>query len=189
GGKMVYDQARKLHILFGSQFTDDQHTWAYDLVKNEWRDLKPEKMPPTDNNDPVMAYDAANKVIVAVVNIFDRKDGKEATGGHHETWVYDTGKNTWTKMNPSREPDGWGHRRRLMVAIPDQNLILTESYVNPGSRVPGVDREQQIWTYRYAEAKPDARAALVAPPTGLKVTTTAKGALLQIKEAAPEGIG
>jgi hypothetical protein len=156
GGQMVYDQARKLHILFGSQFTDDQHTWAYDLVKNEWRDLKPEKMPPTDNNDPVMAYDLANKLIVAVVNVFDKKDGKEATGGHHETWTYDAGKNAWTKMNPPREPDGWGHRRRIMVAIPDQNLILMESYVNPGSRVPGVEREQQIWTYRSADAKSEA---------------------------------
>lgn len=32
GGNMAYDAARKLHVLFGSQFTDDPHTWTYDIV-------------------------------------------------------------------------------------------------------------------------------------------------------------
>src|SRR5262245_9401321 len=64
GGNMAYDAARKLHILFGSQFQDDPHTWAYDLKKNEWRDLKPATQPPTDRNDAVLAYDPVNKVIV-----------------------------------------------------------------------------------------------------------------------------
>jgi hypothetical protein len=35
-----------------------------------------------------------------------------------------------------------------MVAIPDQNVILMENYVNPPQKIPGVEREQQIWTYR-----------------------------------------
>lgn len=168
GGNMVYDQARKLHILFGAQFSDDPHTWAYDLAKNEWRDMKPEKMPPTDRNDPVLAYDAANKVVVAVVQVVDKSDGKEVAGAHHETWAYDAGKNTWTKMNPPREPDGWGNRRRIMVALPEQNLILMEMYVNPTLRVAGTDREQQIWTYRYADAKPEAASK---PPTSIKART------------------
>lgn len=152
-GNMAYDEARKLHILFGSQFSDDQHTWAYDLAKNEWRDLKPEKMPPTDRNDAVLAYDRANKVVVAVVQVVDKSDGKEVASAHHETWAFDAGKNAWTKMNPPKEPDGWGNRRRIMVALPDQNLTLMEMYVNPTLRVPGVEREQQIWTYRHSDAK------------------------------------
>ncbi|OAI49604.1 hypothetical protein AYO44_06260 [Planctomycetaceae bacterium SCGC AG-212-F19] len=164
GGNMVYDQARKLHILFGAQFTDDPHTWAYDLDKNEWRDLKPEKMPPTDRNDPVMAYDPLNQVVIAVVQVVDKSDGKEVAGAHHETWAFDAGKNTWTKMNPSREPDGWGNRRRVMIALPDQNLILMEMYVNPTLRVAGVEREQQIWTYRYAGSTPNPIPKLPAVP-------------------------
>lgn len=44
-GSMVYDAARKLHILFGSQFSDDPHTWAYDLRENEWHDLPPCRRP------------------------------------------------------------------------------------------------------------------------------------------------
>ena len=63
GGNMAYDAARKLHILFGAQFTNDPHTWAYDLRKNEWRDLKPAAMPPTNENDVLLTYDTLNQVV------------------------------------------------------------------------------------------------------------------------------
>src|SRR2546422_1062195 len=36
GGQMAYDAAHKVHVMFGSQFTNDPHTWIYDLRKNEW---------------------------------------------------------------------------------------------------------------------------------------------------------
>ncbi|MEX0704163.1 MAG: hypothetical protein WD069_18840 [Planctomycetales bacterium] len=151
GGNMAYDAARKLHVLFGSQFTDDPHTWAYDLAKNEWRDLKPAVQPPTDRNDAVLAYDGANQVVVAVVRVGG--EGEERRG-HLETWAYDAGQNTWTAMKPEREPQGPGSRSRYMTYLPDQNLFLLESTITPYHYVPGVDREQQIWTYRFAEAKP-----------------------------------
>jgi hypothetical protein len=159
-GNLAYDAARKLHILFGAQFSDDPHTWAYDLAKNEWRDLKPAVQPPTDRNDAVLAYDAAHKVVIAVVRVADKKTDKDILSGHLETWAFDAGRNTWSRMNPDREPDGWGNRRRIMVAIPDQHLVLMEAYVNPTERVKDVDREQQIWTYRYG---PVVRGGLPAP--------------------------
>lgn len=168
GGNMAYDAARKLHILFGSQFSDDKHTWAYDLKKNEWKDLKPATMPPTDRNDPVLVYDPHNQAVIAVVQVVDRSDGKEVSNAHHETWAFDAGKNTWTKLNPAKEPDGWGNRRRLMVFAPDQNLAILEMYVNPTLRVSGVEREQQVWTYRYAEPKADPRPQ---PPKTVSLTT------------------
>jgi hypothetical protein len=170
GGNMAYDEARKLHILFGIQFGDDPHTWAYDLRKNEWRDLKPPAQPPTDRNDAVLAYDRANKFVVAVVRVIDSEAKDEIVKGHLETWVYDAGKNTWTRMKPAREPDGKGNRRRVLVAVPDQNVLLMEDYINPAERVPDVDREQQVWTYRYAEARPDPAPV---PPAGVQVATTA----------------
>ena len=150
-GTMAYHQVLKKHILFGTQFSDDPHTWAYDLAKNEWTDLKPDVQPPTDKNDAVLAYDEINDVIVASI----RAPGKAGSddGWHYETWVYEHAKNTWKKMNPDVEPPGGGQRRRIMAAIPDQNVILMENYVNPPQKVPGVDREQQIWTYRYGDAK------------------------------------
>jgi hypothetical protein len=79
-------------------------------------------------------------------------------------------------MNPAREPDGWGNRRRVAVAVPDQNLILLEVFVTPTERVPGVEREQQIWAYRFADRKPNAAPR---PPPSLRVTTTMDGATLR----------
>jgi hypothetical protein len=154
GGNMVYDEARKVHILFGTQFDDDPRTWTYDLSKNEWRDMKPKNQPPTDRNDAVLAYDRNGKVVVALVRVIDKTAGKEVTAGHLETWAYDAGKNDWKRMEPKREPDGWANRRRVMVAVPEQNLLLCEVYLNPTDRSPDAEREQQIWTYRYEAAKP-----------------------------------
>ena len=157
-GNMAYHKAMKKHFLFGTQFSDDPHTWAYDLVKNEWTDLKPKVQPPTDKNDAVLAYDEINNVIVASIRAFGQTNTVEEW--HYETWVYEHVKNTWKKMNPNIEPPGGGQRRRIMAAIPDQNVILMENYVNPPQKVPGVEREQQIWTYRYAAAKEQAAATL-----------------------------
>jgi hypothetical protein len=162
GGNLAYDAARKVHILFGSQFSDDRHTWAYDAAKNEWRDLKPSVQPPTSKNDAVLAYDSANQIIVAVVRAGEVEDKQEAVAGRLETWAFDAGNNTWKQMKPKREPDGHGNRCRVITYVPDQNLFLLEAYIHPPQRVPGVEREQQIWTYRYAEAKPAAKPQPIA---------------------------
>jgi len=45
GGQMAYDAAHKVHVMFGSQFTNDPHTWIYDLRKNEWSAAQPESNP------------------------------------------------------------------------------------------------------------------------------------------------
>src|SRR5262249_44799383 len=79
-------------------------------------------------------------------------------------------------LKPPREPDGWGNRRRVILPIPDQNLLLMESYINPTTRVPGIDREQQIWTYRYADGKTEGSPQ---PPAAVHVTTARASALVQ----------
>ncbi len=175
GGNMAYDAAHKLHILFGSQFDNDPHTWAYSLARNVWSDQKPALQPPTDRNDPVLAYDQEGAVVIAVVRVVDKSAEREVVQGHLETWAYDAGKNTWRALKPAREPDGWGSRRNIMTALPDFNLLLLEHYVNPTEKVPGVDREQQIWTYRYGPARKTNRPD---PPSGVTVHTTARSAVL-----------
>src|SRR5262249_7234157 len=137
--------------------------------------------PPTDRNDAVLAYDSVNQMIVAVIRANDATDGKEVAKGHLETWAYDAGKNTWTSMKPKREPDGWGNRARVITYVPDQNLFLMDIYVHPAQRVPDVEREHQIWTYRFAEAKPDLTPR---PPTGIQITTMADSAALQWQSSA-----
>ncbi|HEX3151731.1 MAG TPA: alpha/beta hydrolase-fold protein [Gemmataceae bacterium] len=181
GGNMAYDAAHKVHVLFGTQFGDDPHTWTYDVRKNEWRDMKPVTQPPTDRNDAVLAYDSNSRRVVAVVRAIDKADKDEVLQGHLETWAYDVGANTWTRMMPPREPDGQGNRRRILIAVPDQDVLLMEDYINPTERVPGVDREQQIWTYRVAALKADERPA---PPTDLVAVTSSNGARLTWKPSS-----
>ncbi len=164
GGQMAYDEARKLHVLFGSQFTKDEHTWAYDLRKNEWRDMKPPAMPSTEPNDAVLTYDSVNQVVLAIVKISQGKD--EDAKSHLETWAYDAGKSEWKKMNPGREPDPSGNRARDLMFVPELNVAFLENCA-------GKPREQQVWTYRYGGGKP-----APAAPLGLRVTTTADGASL-----------
>ncbi len=143
---MAYDAARKVHVLFGSQFTDDPHTWTYDVARNEWRDQKPETMPPTDKNDAVLTYDPIHQVVLAIIKI---SKGEDENARHEvQTWAYDAGANRWTRMHPDREPDAAGNRTRNLVFAPELNLAILE---NCTSR----PREQQVWTYRYADAQGD----------------------------------
>ncbi len=156
GGNMVYDPVAKFHLLFGSQFTNDPHTWAYDpFAKDQgmWIDLKPASLPPADRNDALIAYDSVNRKTLAVVRAGAVAGQKEVVNGRLETWVFDSAENAWKAMKPMREPDGFGSRSRVMTYVPDLNLFVLEAYINPTQRVPGVEREQQIWTYRLAEAK------------------------------------
>src|SRR5262249_23201367 len=163
----------------------DPHTWTYDLRNNEWRDRKPATQPLTDRNDAVLAYDSAGQVIVALVRVADKTDGPEITSGHLETWAYNLGKNEWRRMKPAREPDGWPNRRRVLVALPELTLLLAEVYANPTERIPGVDREQQVWTYRYAAAKPRTGPL---PPAGVKVKAEARAAVLSWDASPSPGV-
>ncbi len=141
GGNLAYDADARLHVLFGSQFTDDRHTWAYSVERNEWRDMQPDSMPPTEKNDAVLTWDPVNRVILAIVKV-TTGDGEDAK---HEvqTWSYSALANRWTRMNPAAEPDAAGNRTRNLVFAPELNLAILE---NCTSR----PREQQVWTYRYA---------------------------------------
>lgn len=144
GGNMAYDAARKLHVLFGAQFTNDPHTWAYDVVANEWRDMKPPTMPPTDKNDAVLTYDPVNRVILALIKVTKGEGDNER---HQvQTWAYDAGANQWTRMNPAAEPQAAGNRTRNLTFAPELNLAILENCTSQ-------PREQQIWTYRFADTK------------------------------------
>jgi len=151
GGNMAYDAARKLHVLFGAQFSDDPHTWAYDVAGNEWRDMQPPSMPPTDKNDAVLTYDPVRKIILALVQVTTGESDAERHAV--QTWAYDAGANKWTRTNPAAEPAAGGNRTRNLIFAPELDLAILENCT-------GQPREQQIWTYRYADAN-----AQYTPPT------------------------
>jgi hypothetical protein len=181
GGNMAYDSANLLHVLFGTQFDNDPFTWTFDLRKNTWTQHKPKLSPPTDRNDPVLAYDSNSKRTIALVRSLDKFEGKEPITGHVETWSFDTtqfdgtSRGVWTKLKPEREPDGWSNRRRIMVAAPELNALVCEVYVNSTEKVKGIDREQQMWTYRFAKTDPPS----VLPPTNVRIRTEKDAAVIE----------
>ena len=163
GGNMAYDAARKRHILFGSQFTDDPHTWAYDLEHNRWTDMRPPVMPPTERNDAVLAYDSIHQIVLAVVksqaDIERQKKPHESSVSRLETWAYDTGRNRWTRLQPTASPDPSGNRARQLMFVPEYNVFLLENCTRPAKDSPP---EQQVWAYRYGTA--NAKRTVPPPP-------------------------
>lgn len=149
GGNMAYDEARKLHVLFGSQFTDDPHTWVYDVRRNEWRDMKPEVQPLTDKNDAVLTYDSIHRVVLAIIKI---TTGKDEDAKHElQTWSYDAGANRWQRLNPTSEPESSSNRARNLIFAPELNLAILENCTSK-------PREQQVWTYRFPDPAEGARS-------------------------------
>jgi hypothetical protein len=153
----------RLFVLFGSQFQSDPRTWVYDLRKNTWRVLEVKEHPPADKSCPVLAADTRNGIVLCSV--------QGANG--LETWALDVTKPAWTRLKLGREPDPSGTRNRVLMYLPDRNLFVLENRTKD---------EQQILTFRYAEAPP-------LPPRAedLSVRTWPEGATLGWK--APQTTG
>jgi hypothetical protein len=141
----AYDAVNRVCVLFGSQFSSDPRTWLFDLAKNEWRVLKTATHPPAEKSSPILAADTRNGIILASVK------GAE----HLETWALDVAKAEWRRLAVRFEPEqndegANGDRNRVLLYLPDRNLFVLECRTK---------NEQQIWTFRYA----DAPASLSAP--------------------------
>jgi hypothetical protein len=181
GGNMVYDPHHRCHVLFGAQFTDDPHTWLYDLRRNEWTDAAPPEMPPTNRNDAVLCYDSVARRVVALVKVTEG-EGDDAT--HHlQTWTYDVAANRWTRQNPQREPDPSGNRARQLMFAPEFNVAVLE---NRTRGLQSGEPEQQVWLYRLAETPP---AEELPPPVGLQCTTQADAVQLRWQAASGTAAG
>jgi hypothetical protein len=159
GGNMAYDSGRNVHVFFGSQFTNDPHTWTYSVSRNTWRDMQPEAQPPTDKNDAVLSYDPSARKVVAIVKASEGKDEQEKHA--LTTWTYDAEANKWERMSPAREPDASGNRARNIMFAPQLGVTLLENCT-------GKPREQQVWMYRLPPAKVEPAPS---PPVNVRVTT------------------
>ncbi len=150
----TYDAVNRVFVLFGSQFQTDPRTWVYDLRKNRWRVLEVGRHPPAEKSCPVLAADTRNGIVLCNVR---GEDGLQ-------TWGLDVAKEQWTRLELDHQPDDSGSRNRVLLYLPDENLFVLENRTK---------EEQQIWTFRWAEAPPPA-----ARPKNLRVTTRAGGATL-----------
>jgi hypothetical protein len=88
-----------------------------------------------------------------------------------ETWVLDVAEKSWTRLPLQRQPDVSGSRNRVLLYLPDVNLFVLENRTQ---------REQQIWTFRYAEAPPE-------PPSVQKLTVAAEPGGATLRWEAPPG--
>jgi hypothetical protein len=66
---------------------------------------------------------------------FDRRAGKLVTLAGAETWTFDVCKNTWTRMQPSREPWGIDRADRLVYDV------------HSGVTIAGGWNAKQVWAY------------------------------------------
>jgi hypothetical protein len=174
---MELDPAAGRIVLFGDHYQSDPRTWVYDIARDTWIDMQPAVSPPGIRSCPTMVYDTANRKFICLT-LADRWDSTNAAMQRMETWTYDLPANTWTRMNPPREPDFSGTRSRLMRYLPDYNVVILENRN---------DKEQQVWTYRLAQppapttARPDA-------PADVRLTTLDGGRVrLSWRPKAPGG--
>src|SRR5439155_1408133 len=109
--------------------------WTYDLETNLWRNRRPFPWP---NFAPLRRarWDAHKPVVVVFAG-----EGAESS---LETWVFDVDHNVSNGKKPAREPDPSGNRDRVLIAVPDKNLIYLEDCTSK-------PREQQMWSYRCEE--------------------------------------
>ncbi len=134
----TYDAVNRVFVLFGSQFGSDPRTWLFDLAKNEWRVLKTAIHPPADKSSPILAADTRNGIVLASVKGAERL----------ETWALDVAKAEWRRLDVRFEPEqndagARGDRNRVLLYLPDRNLFVLECRTK---------NEQQIWTFRFADA-------------------------------------
>ncbi|MHC4400984.1 MAG: hypothetical protein ACYTG0_15010 [Planctomycetota bacterium] len=129
----AYDAVNRVFVLFGSQFESDPRTWVYDLRENRWQVFEVDRHPPADKSCPVLAADTRNGIVLCSVR---GEDGLE-------TWALDVAKRAWTQLDVDRQPDPSGARNRVLLYLPDGNLFVLENRAN---------KEQQVWTFRYADA-------------------------------------
>jgi fibronectin type 3 domain-containing protein len=165
GMGLAYDAKHDKLVMFGSQYLSDEQTWLYDFHTNRWEAYDLEPRPPgkkleTYSTNPKMAYDSINGVVLCIVRIGDEG---------HETWVFDTGRLQWTKMNPLVEPVPSRSRSRNLSFIAEDNLFILETSA-------GETTTPEIWTYRYRNV--EAKTAIPAPPSNVDVVTVSGGAKL-----------
>jgi len=99
-GAMCYDQDDGVVLLFGgtghSSTGTLSDTWAYNVSTNAWTERQPAASPPP-GEQPVMAYDPANRLAVLFC-------GPSRSSFNNETWTYDYPANLWTNRTGEIAP-------------------------------------------------------------------------------------
>ena len=99
GQAMAYDSTGHRVIMFGGVPNSGGYlndTWAYDPKANTWTELKPKGPAPSGRRFSAMVFDPK----IGKVILFGGSVGMSLTDFVNDTWAYDPGANTWTKLKP-----------------------------------------------------------------------------------------
>ena len=93
GHGAAYDEENNRMILFGGVDNNvyKDETWVLDLENKTWIQRNPNNHP-AERRDALMTYDSHNKKIVLC-------GGTKQSTTFSDTWTYDYGTNTWTKIS------------------------------------------------------------------------------------------
>lgn len=155
---LVFDEARNVFVLFGGRLqatpaTND--TWTFDPTTSNWTQRTPAVSPPARDLH-AMVYDRANRVVIL-------HGGRSASAAIlDDTWVYDTGANTWTQIAPSGTPPRIHHHSAVYDSVNNAMVV-----------VPG-NGTSDTFVFKYASGAPTAPPATpVTPSTPVPATPTA----------------
>jgi N-acetylneuraminic acid mutarotase len=94
---MAYDPISKTVILFGG-FDQNGYpaddTWSYDPVADTWTELTPAGASPPASIGHRMVYDPETSRVILL-------GGGDGNLLYNDTWAYDPGANTWTRLDPA----------------------------------------------------------------------------------------
>jgi len=157
---MAYDLRAERVILFGGRTGPVEfyrnETWAYDPSANAWTNMTT-GAGPSGRSNPRMAYDIQSDRTILFGG------GNYYTDWYsNETWAYDYGNNTWTRMSPLLSPSP-RYDHQLVYDSRSDRVILFGGAVGAGPTLLGdtwtYDYESDTWTDMAPAASPPARQA------------------------------
>ena len=133
----IYDRAQRALVVFGS------HENANDIVVYESATKRHRKMPTAGLRPPKsqfrpMAYHAG---LQQTVLVFDSpaRDPSQPGPGSAETWLYDLGKDAWTRLEETRLPFRTGMNYNMVYDPAEAILLLVTG---------GADTATSVWALR-----------------------------------------
>jgi len=157
---MAYDSRADRVILFGGRAGPadfySNETWAYDPSANMWTNMTA-GTGPSGRSNPQMAYDIQSDRTILFGG------GNYFTDWYsNETWAYDHGNNSWTRMSPLLSPSP-RYDHQLVYDSRSDRVILFGGAVGAGPTLLGdtwaYDHESDIWTNLAPAVSPPARQA------------------------------
>lgn len=97
GHVMVYDSARRQHILFGGSYGGHARndTWSYDAIGDRWEMREPPDAP-SPRTGPAMAFSTSGNAAF----LFGGNDGAD----QNDTWTYRLDTDRWSRPGPASSP-------------------------------------------------------------------------------------